>query len=204
MTTSDLTPARQVKVFKQTFISFPATRGEIVRLAAWNLVLEHNQEAVLQHESSMKVKDVRRFWPRPRKPLAAWWGWKKNQGFFSGWKGWWSPGKLTWFTWENHPIEKEKHLNQTFMTLGSMLNFGGIWWMKMLCKPWLFVGFVLVLIQYVLIIFEQKGLSVPFGGGTRESWHLSFILGLSKRLSSENLMAIARLANARDAWLIFI
>jgi len=72
MTTSDLTPARQVKVFKQIFISFPATFGEIVRLAAWNLVLEHNQEAVLQHESSMKVKDVRRFWPRPRKPLAAW------------------------------------------------------------------------------------------------------------------------------------
>ena len=65
------------------------------------------------------------------------------------------------------------------------------------CVAWLFG-------LYVLIMFEQKGLSVPFGGGTRESWHLSFILGLSKRLSSENLMAIARLANARDAWLIFL
>ncbi len=41
---------------------------ETVRLVAWNLVPEHSQEAVLQHESSMKVKDVRKFWPRRRKP----------------------------------------------------------------------------------------------------------------------------------------
>ena len=118
------------------------------RLAAWNLVLEHNQEAVLQHESSMKGKDVRRFWPRPRKPLAARWGWTKNQWFFFMVKRMMVPWKTNHGTWENHPIEKEKHLNQTFMTLGSMLNFGGIWWMEMLCKPWLFVGFVLVLICF--------------------------------------------------------
>ncbi len=48
---------------------------------------------------------------------------------------------------------------------------------------------------------QRSYCTVPFGEGPRESRHL-LTEGLSKRLSSENLMAIARLAHARDAWLI--
>ena len=92
-------------------------------------------------------------------------------------------------------VRMKKKSGIFFMVKRMMVNEDVVW-------PgclWVCLG-----VWCVLIMFEQKGLSVPFGGETRESWHLSFILGLSKRLSSENLMAIARLANARDARLIFL
>ena len=148
MTTSDLTPARQVKVFKQTFISFPATLWRNREVGSLELGAGAQPGSGAAAREFYEGKGRQKILAKAKEAVSSLVRMKKKSVIFFMVKRMMVPWKTNHGTWENHPIEEEKHLNQTFMTLGSMLNFGGIWWMKMLCKPWLFVGFVLVLICF--------------------------------------------------------